>query len=59
LILAQEIDVQQIFAEPVSIEDVPDYLSHIKHPMDFSTMRAKLDRFEYNDIDQVNVPEDF
>ena len=31
----QEIDTQEIFAEPVSLDDVPDYLTHIKRPMDF------------------------
>ena len=50
----QEIDTQEIFAEPVSLDDVPDYLTHIKRPMDFKTMREKLARFEYTDIDQVH-----
>ena len=36
-------DTQEIFAEPVSIDDVPDYLDHIKKPMDFKTMGKKLD----------------
>ena len=49
----QEIDTHEIFAEPVSLEDVPDYLTHIKQPMDFKTMREKLASFEYTDIDQV------
>ena len=49
----QEIDIQEIFAEPVSLDDVPDYLTHIKRPMDFKTMREKLASFEYTDIDQV------
>ena len=47
----KEIDTQDIFAEPVSLEDVPDYLDHIKKPMDFSTMNKKLESFEYNTID--------
>eukprot|EP00096_Caligus_rogercresseyi_P008151 TRINITY_DN2654_c0_g1_i1.p1 TRINITY_DN2654_c0_g1~~TRINITY_DN2654_c0_g1_i1.p1 ORF type:complete len:644 (+),score=223.98 TRINITY_DN2654_c0_g1_i1:1407-3338(+) len=39
-------DTQEFFVEPVSVEDVPDYLDHIKHPMDFSTMRSKLNTYK-------------
>lgn len=49
----QAIDTQDIFAEPVSLDDVPDYLDHISKPMDFQTMRKKLDNFEYQTIDQM------
>lgn len=38
----------------MDINDVPDYLSHIKYPMDFRTMREKLDSFEYDQVDKVN-----
>lgn len=31
---------------------VPDYLDHIKHPMDFSTMRQRIDAQTYNNIEQ-------
>ncbi|RIA80207.1 Bromodomain-containing protein, partial [Glomus cerebriforme] len=41
-------DKNEIFAKPVSIEEVPDYLIHIKHPMDFGTMRKKIDAHEYS-----------
>jgi len=47
----QEIDTSEIFAEPVSLDDVPDYLDHIKKPMDFSTMFGKLESFKYSNID--------
>ena len=47
----KEIDTQEIFAEPVSLDDVPDYLDHIKRPMDFETMNKKLESFEYGNID--------
>ena len=50
----QEIDTHRIFAEPVDVSEVPDYLNHIKQPMDFRTMRQKLDSFEYVSIDKVN-----
>ena len=49
----QEIDTHRIFAEPVDVSEVPDYLNHIKQPMDFRTMRQKLDSFEYVSIDKV------
>ncbi len=42
------VDAQEIFAEPVSLDDVPDYLEHIKAPMDFATMSQKLDAFRYD-----------
>uniref|UniRef100_A0A8C0VJ97 Bromodomain containing 1 n=1 Tax=Cyanistes caeruleus TaxID=156563 RepID=A0A8C0VJ97_CYACU len=37
----QEKDSARIFAQPVNLKEVPDYLDHIKHPMDFSTMRKR------------------
>uniref|UniRef100_A0A9L0T7S2 Bromodomain containing 1 n=1 Tax=Equus caballus TaxID=9796 RepID=A0A9L0T7S2_HORSE len=39
----QEKDPARIFAQPVSLKEVPDYLDHIKHPMDFATMRKRLE----------------
>lgn len=40
-------DPADIFAEPVSIEEVPDYLDVIKHPMDFGTMKQKVEAHLY------------
>ncbi len=51
----QSVDQQDIFAEPVDLEDVPDYLDHIRHPMDFRTMRRKLDDFTYESVEQVEA----
>ena len=51
----KEIDTQEIFAEPVSIDDVPDYLEHIKKPMDFSTMGTKLEDLSYKTIDEFEA----
>jgi len=45
-------DPQKIFAEPVSIEEVPDYLDFIKNPMDFSTMRSKIESNAYHSFAQ-------
>ncbi|XP_026742948.1 bromodomain adjacent to zinc finger domain protein 1A-like [Trichoplusia ni] len=41
------------FYEPVSLEDVPDYLSVIEQPMDFSTIRNKLEAGEYDTDDDL------
>ena len=39
----------------MSAEDVPDYFDHVKTPMDFRTMREKLDNFEYPSIDALEA----
>lgn len=44
-------DTQQIFMEPVDQTEVPDYGEVVKHPMDFSTMKSKIDNLEYWSID--------
>ncbi|KAM4840743.1 bromodomain-containing protein 1 isoform X4 [Urocitellus parryii] len=41
----QEKDPAKIFAQPV-----PDYLDHIKHPMDFATMRKRLEAQGYRNL---------
>jgi len=51
----KEIDQQEIFAEPVNPDDVPDYLELIKKPMDFRTMSEKLDSFAYESLDQLEA----
>lgn len=43
-------DNQKIFAEPVNIEEVADYLNFIKEPMDFSTMRKRILGNYYNNF---------
>lgn len=45
-------DQARIFAQPVNIKEVPDYLDHIKHPMDFSTMRQHIDGQIYRSFEQ-------
>ncbi|KAJ4924592.1 hypothetical protein JOQ06_003545 [Pogonophryne albipinna] len=45
-------DQAKIFTQPVDISQVPDYPSHIKHPMDFSTMRQRIDAQAYNNFEQ-------
>uniref|UniRef100_UPI0037E9B921 bromodomain-containing protein 1-like isoform X1 n=1 Tax=Semicossyphus pulcher TaxID=241346 RepID=UPI0037E9B921 len=47
----QEKDQYSIFAQPVSVKEVPDYLDHIKNPMDFSTMRKRIDGHDYRSLE--------
>ncbi|XP_028850792.1 bromodomain and PHD finger-containing protein 3 isoform X2 [Denticeps clupeoides] len=51
----QEKDGAQIFTEPVDIKEVPDYLDFISHPMDFSTMRSKLEAHKYRSLDDLEA----
>ncbi|CAJ1055931.1 bromodomain-containing protein 1-like isoform X2 [Xyrichtys novacula] len=53
----QEKDQYSIFAQPVSVKEVPDYLDHIKNPMDFSTMRKRIDAHDYRSLEEFE--EDF
>ncbi|XP_042318851.1 bromodomain and PHD finger-containing protein 3 isoform X5 [Sceloporus undulatus] len=55
--LLQEKDPAQIFAEPVNLSEVPDYLEFISKPMDFATMRRKLESHQYRTLDEFE--EDF
>ncbi|XP_023590396.1 bromodomain-containing protein 1 isoform X5 [Trichechus manatus latirostris] len=48
----QEKDPARIFAQPV-----PDYLDHITHPMDFATMRKRLEAQGYRTLTEFE--EDF
>ncbi|KAG8557204.1 hypothetical protein GDO81_018364 [Engystomops pustulosus] len=56
--LLQEKDTSNIFTEPVPLSEVteryevPDYLEHIKKPMDFKTMKANLEALRYQNFDQ-------
>jgi len=46
-------DQQDIFFEPVDPNEVPDYLTIIKEPMDISTMRDKVNAYQYSSIDDL------
>ncbi|XP_067095788.1 bromodomain and PHD finger-containing protein 3 [Osmerus mordax] len=46
----QEKDNAQIFSEPVDVKEVPDYLEFVSQPMDFSTMRFKLEDHGYRSL---------
>uniref|UniRef100_A0A8C5MPI8 Bromodomain and PHD finger containing 3 n=1 Tax=Leptobrachium leishanense TaxID=445787 RepID=A0A8C5MPI8_9ANUR len=45
--LLQEKDFGNIFNDPVNLNEVPDYMNFVLRPMDFSTMRQKLDSHQY------------
>ncbi|XP_063783195.1 bromodomain-containing protein 1 isoform X2 [Pseudophryne corroboree] len=53
----QEKDPAHIFAHPVNLSEVPDYMDHIKHPMDFSTMKKRLEDQRYRNLNEFE--EDF
>lgn len=51
----QEKDTAQIFAQPVNIKEVPDYMEFVSQPMDFSNMRSKLDKHEYRSVSDLEA----
>ncbi|XP_005938384.1 bromodomain-containing protein 1 isoform X2 [Haplochromis burtoni] len=51
----QEKDQYSIFAQPVSIKEVPDYLDIIKNPIDFSTMRKRIDAHFYRSLEEFEA----
>ncbi|KAL0968009.1 hypothetical protein UPYG_G00261000 [Umbra pygmaea] len=51
----QDKDQAKIFAQPVSVIEVPDYLDHIKNPMDFSTMRKRIDTHGYRSLEEFEA----
>ncbi|KYB26065.1 Peregrin-like Protein [Tribolium castaneum] len=50
-------DTNEIFSEPVDLEEVPDYTTVVSEPMDLSTMRKKLDDGLYPDL--TSMEKDF
>lgn len=46
-------DEHEIFTEPVEIEDVPDYMDVVTHPMDLGTMRTRLRSGSYQTLDDM------
>ncbi|CAH0549554.1 unnamed protein product [Brassicogethes aeneus] len=50
-------DSNEIFSEPVDLEEVPDYTTVVTDPMDLSTMYKKLDQGLYPDL--LSIEKDF
>ncbi|XP_050212848.1 uncharacterized protein LOC126664488 [Mercurialis annua] len=48
----QKKDSYGVFSEPADPEELPDYHDIVEHPMDFSTVRKKLDGGAYTDLEQ-------
>ncbi|KAJ4776886.1 DNA-binding bromodomain-containing protein [Rhynchospora pubera] len=48
----QKKDSYGVFSEPVDPEELPDYFDIIENPMDFGTVRKKLDKGEYATLEQ-------
>ncbi|GMI91398.1 bromodomain-containing protein 1 [Hibiscus trionum] len=51
----QKKDTYGVFSEPVDPEELPDYHDIIAHPMDFSTVRKKLDGGAYTTLEQFEM----
>ncbi|XP_033115032.1 bromodomain-containing protein 1-like [Anneissia japonica] len=51
----QEKDLHNIFAEPVTVEEAPDYYDVIKKPVDFSTMRKRLENHKYHSVTDLET----
>lgn len=48
-------EAAEIFLEPVDVNEVPDYTDIVKHPMDLSTMRAKVKSGAYTTFDKMEA----
>ncbi|EYU27349.1 hypothetical protein MIMGU_mgv11b0209583mg, partial [Erythranthe guttata] len=48
----QKKDVYGVYAEPVDSKELPDYYDLIKYPMDFATVRRKLQNGSYETLEQ-------
>lgn len=48
-------DKNGVFAEPVDISETPDYLTIVKKPMDFSTIRKNVNLNHYSSIDELEA----
>ena len=54
-----EKDTEEIFSVPVPIELVPDYLEHVKTPMDLGTMKKKVNKGAYSESGIDGIETDF
>ncbi|XP_057776181.1 SWR1 complex bromodomain subunit bdf1-like [Salvia miltiorrhiza] len=54
----QKKDTYGVFSEPVDPDELPDYFDIIKHPMDFGTVRKKLESGAYKNLDELEADVD-
>ncbi|XP_063686212.1 bromodomain-containing protein 1-like isoform X2 [Bolinopsis microptera] len=48
-------DTEELFHEPVNVDEVQGYLDEIKQPMDLGTIRSKVENMEYSSFDQFKA----
>ncbi|KAK3006178.1 hypothetical protein RJ639_015714 [Escallonia herrerae] len=51
----QKKDTYGVFSEPVDPNELPDYHEIIEHPMDFGTLRRKLDEGLYANLEELEA----
>lgn len=51
----QKKDTHAVFSEPVDPDELPDYHEIIEHPMDFGTVRSKLDKGLYSNLEELEA----
>ncbi|OIS97242.1 PREDICTED: uncharacterized protein LOC109234525 [Nicotiana attenuata] len=51
----QKKDTYGVFSEPVDPDELPDYHEIIEHPMDFGTLRKKLDEGLYSNLEELEA----
>ncbi|XP_047955608.1 uncharacterized protein LOC125201506 [Salvia hispanica] len=51
----QKKDTYGVFSEPVDINELPDYFEYIDQPMDFGTVRKKLNRGAYKKLEELEA----
>ncbi|KAJ8538191.1 hypothetical protein K7X08_014731 [Anisodus acutangulus] len=51
----QKKDTYGVFSEPVDPDELPDYHEIIEHPMDFGTLRKKLDGGLYSNLEELEA----
>ncbi|KAI7745194.1 hypothetical protein M8C21_024415 [Ambrosia artemisiifolia] len=51
----QKKDTHAVFSEPVDPDELPDYYEIIKQPMDFGTVRSKLDNGLYSNLEELEA----
>ncbi|KAJ6410208.1 hypothetical protein OIU84_009661 [Salix udensis] len=44
-------DTYGVFSEPEDLDELPDYLDVIEHPMDFGTVKKKLSNGAYGSLE--------